>query len=84
MKTTTTKTSTTVLKTTKKPESLVRHGINKKPVKPQQNGVSVVEEITVVTSTVEKEPQLVKDNSPIDNNIIITESLQCLVSNEAD
>lgn len=81
---------TTVKSTTKKPETLTRlSGGNGKAVgkaaKPQENGIAVVEEITVVTTTTtakdDNESRLVKDNSPLDNNIIIDNILQ---SNNAD
>lgn len=92
-RTTNTKTTvTTVKSTTKKPETLTRlSGGNTKStaktaVKPQQNGISVVEEITVVTTMNlaknDNESLLVKDNSPLDNNIIIDNILQ--QSNNAD
>lgn len=82
---------TTVKSTTKKPETLTRlSGGNAKPVgkaaKPQENGIAVVEEITVVTTTTtakdDNESRLVKDNSPLDNNINIIDNI--LQSNNAD
>lgn len=78
--------------TTKKPETLTRlSGGNAKSTakpaaKPQENGIAVVEEITVVTTTTlvkdDNEPRLVKDNSPLDNNILIDNILH--QSNNAD
>lgn len=77
--------------TTKKPETLTRLSGGKSTpaksaAKPQENGISVVEEITVVTTTTlakeNNESGLVKDNSPLDNNIIIDNIL--LQSNNAD
>lgn len=79
---------TTVKSTTKKPETLTRLSGGKlaaKSAKPQENGIAVIEEITVVTTTNtakdDNESRLVKDNSPLDNNLIIDNILQ---SNNAD
>ncbi|CAG9831162.1 unnamed protein product, partial [Diabrotica balteata] len=95
--TTVTKTSTTTMKSTtaKKPAELVKGPITKtkttKIEKPKENGISTVvtEEITVVNNTnavidnqIDSQPELMKDNSPIDNKLLI-ETTQ-LVETNAD
>lgn len=69
--------------TGKKPVEIVRNAANKtkttKIEKPKENGEStiVTEELTTVVHTtnnsiaVDGDPQLVKDNSPLDNKLII-------------
>lgn len=69
--------------TGKKPTETVRNATNKtkttKIEKPKENGEStiVTEELTTVVHTtnnsiaVDGDPQLVKDNSPLDNKLII-------------
>ncbi|XP_023311982.1 mucin-2 isoform X3 [Anoplophora glabripennis] len=90
----TSKTTTTTMKSTtaKKPTELVRNVTSKtrttKVEKPKQNGVAtlVTEEITVATvvnNTIEgSEPQLLKDNSPMDNKLIMESAL--IQTNTAD
>ncbi|XP_050503626.1 titin [Diabrotica virgifera virgifera] len=84
--TTVTKTSTTTMKSTtaKKPAELIKGPVTKtkttKIEKPKENGISTVvtEEITVVNNTnavidnqIDSQPELMKDNSPIDNKLLI-------------
>lgn len=84
-RTTVSKTTTTTMKSTtgKKPIEIVRNTTNKtkttKIEKPKENGESTVvtEELTTVVHTtnnsiaVDGDPQLLKDNSPLDNKLII-------------
>lgn len=84
-RTTVSKTTTTMKSTTgKKPIEIVRNAANKtkmtKIEKPKENGESTVvvtEELTTVVHTtnnsigVDGDPQLIKDNSPLDNKLII-------------
>lgn len=69
--------------TAKKPAELVRNTTSKTKItkieKPKENGVAalVSEEITTTTTAVvgamieDSEPQLLKDNSPVDNKLML-------------
>ncbi|XP_057667078.1 titin-like isoform X1 [Diorhabda carinulata] len=94
-RTTVSKTTTTTMKSTtaKKPSEIIKGPVKTKTTKiekPKENGVFevVTEEITIVNNTnavinaLEQEPELIKDNSPVDNKILI-ETTQ-IVETKAD
>lgn len=80
--------------TAKKPAEIVRNATTKtkttKIEKPKENGVAglVTEEITTTTTATvgvlieDSEPQLLKDNSPVDNKLILESAL--IQTNTAD
>lgn len=72
--TTLTRTTSARQAAAKKPQELVRKAKTTKIEKPMENGVStIVTEQIIVSNAVndEGEAQLAKDNSPIDNKLIV-------------